>query len=182
MWHNRRKLRTQPLDVNFAMQQYVFATLGNVEKLIQENGKRKYPPDAGQLCFIFDRAEALIETMRSDRQADQPTVEACLQKLAEARGQVEALCARPNILKELAHAKARKDYLTMEKLEDGFYGAMKDLRDTRLKDLDMGQADVLKEPEKNRKIKRILSWLLFFIILTAFAWGIWQLNLIRMTQ
>lgn len=174
---NRRKLRTQPLDVNYAMQQYTYAVVGSVEKLIQESGKRKFPPDAGQLCFLFDRAKNLIETMRSERQADQPTVDACLQKLEEARTRVEELCARSEIRREIARAGKRRDYLTMKKLRAGFGREM-----GKLRKFSMGQPGAMKDSEKARKIKKYLGWLLFFIIMFVFAWGVWQLNLLEMTR
>ena len=174
---NRRKLRTQPLDVNFAMQQYTYAVVGCVEKLIQESGKMNFPPDADQLCFLFDRVQTLIETMRSDRQADQPTVDACLQKLAEARTRVEELCARPEVRKEIARAGKQRDYLTLKKLNAGFGREM-----GKLRKLSLGQTGALQGSEKARKIKKCLGWLLFFVILFAFAWGVWQLNLLDMTR
>ena len=176
---NRRKLRTKPLDVNFALQQYMNCTIANVEKLIQNNGKKQMPVDADQLLYLFDRASSIIETFRGDRQADQPTVEKCLESLAGARKHVQELCARPAICGELARVKGRADYLTLEKLETDFDGQMEALRDVRLKDVDVGQMGLTGgavDPALNKKLGKIFRRLLLLALFGLFVYLIWKLN------
>ena len=182
---NRRKLRTVPLDVNFSIQQYMNCTLANVEKLIQNCGAKKVPPDADQLLFMIDRASALIETMRDDRQADQPTVEICLEKLADTREHVENLCSGSAIRSELMRAERRPDYLTLGKITEGFEEQMYALRDVRLRDVDVGlnqgRRKVL-DPVLEKKLKKIFGWLLFAAGLFLFAWVVWKLNVFSLTR
>ncbi len=182
---NRRTLRTKPLDINFALQQYMNCTVANAEKLIQDCGKNRFPPDAGQLLFLFDRASSIIESFRGDRQADQPTVEKCLESLAGARAHVEEICERPPVRTELLSASGRADYLTLEKIEAGFAGQMEALRNINLKEVDVGQptlTDQPADPETDRKMGRFFRRLLFLLILFAIAWVIWKLNVFSMTR
>lgn len=130
---NRRKLRTQPLDVNYAMQQYQNCIVAAVENLIskaEENGR--YPVE-DQICFLFDRAEEVIESLRNDRQADLPTVETCLRNLAGARSHVENLCSDYKGMNQTFL------YLTMESIEKDFDRQMDALRDVNLTGVDTGQ-------------------------------------------
>ncbi len=182
---NRRSLRTKPLDVNFALQQYMNCTIANAEKLIQTCGKNNCPPDSDQILFLFDRAASIIETFRGDRQADQPTVEKCLESLAGARAHVQELCARTAVLTELERAKGRADYLTMEKIEPDFDGQMEALRNISLKEVDVGQPaliDLPVDPETDHKIGKFFRRVLFVVIIFAAAWVIWKLNMMSLTS
>ncbi len=183
---NRRKLRAKPLDVNFAIQQYMNCTVANVEKLIQACGRKKVPPDAGQLLFLFDRASALIETLRNDRQADQPTVEICLEKLAGARAHVQELCAQPAIHAELWRAESRADYLTLEKLESDFDEQMAALETVSMNRIDTGERNRIDgagaDPAFGQKLGKFFRILLFLAILFLFSWIVWKLNVFSMTR
>ena len=182
---NRRKLRTKPLDVNFALQQYMNCAVANVEKLIQTCGKNRFPPDGEQLLFLFDRASSIIESFRGDRQADQPTVEKCLEMLAGARTHVEELCERPAVHTELWRAEGRADYLTMDKLSRDFGEEMEALENVRLKEVDVGQSGVTGgpvDPGTDRKLGKFFRRLLFVLIVFAIAWVIWKLNVFSMTR
>lgn len=176
---NRRKLRTKALDVNFALQQYMNCTVANVEKLIQTCGQNKYPPDAEQLLFLFDRTASIIESFRGDRQADQPTVEKCLESLAGARKHVEELCARPAVQAELSRIKGRTDYLMLERIAADFDDQMESLRGVNLKEVDTGELannGRAFDTETGRKMGRLFRRLLFVVIVFAVAWVIWKLN------
>lgn len=176
---NRRKLRTKALDVNFALQQYMYCTIANVEKLIQTCGKNKTPAAADQLLFLFDRASSIIEDFRDDRQADQPTVETCLKNLADARTAVEQFCGRDDLHVELSNALSRPDYLTFTKLEANFDREMRALQDVNLKEVDVGQPRLTDSPvdaEQDKKMGKIFRRLLAVVIFVAFVYVIWKLN------
>ena len=176
---DRRILRTKPLDVNFALQQYMNCTVANVEKLIQTCGKNQFPPDAEQLLFLFDRAASIIGTFRDDRQADQPTMEKCLEMLAGARAQVQEICARPAVQAELSRVRGRADYMTLERLGADFESQMDALRNINLKEVDVGQpgpADVPADAGQDRKMGKIFRRLLAAVIFAAFVYVIWKLN------
>ena len=182
---NRRKLRTKPLDINFALQQYMNCTIANAEKLIQTCGKNRFPPDPDQILFLFDRASSIIETFRGDRQADQPTVEKCLASLAGARKHVEEIGARAAVRTELRHAESRTDYLNLEKIEADFDRQMEALRWITLKEVDVGQADRTEETaqhDTDHKLGKFFRLLLFALIVFAISWVIWKLNVLSMTR
>ena len=158
---------------------------GRICQLIRSCGKNRFPPDAEQLLFLFDRASSTIETFRGDRQADQPTVEKCLESLAGARTHVEELCARPAVRTELLRAESRADYLTLEKIGQDFGGQMESLRDIRLKEVDVGQSGLTDGPGDHgpdQKLKRFFLRLLIVLIVFAIAWVIWKLNVFSMTH
>ena len=182
---NRRKLRTQPLDVNFALQQYMNCSVAAVENLVSKAEENKLPPVFEQLSFILDRASALIEGFRGDRQADQPTVETCLEKLAGAKEHVEELCMRYKLRGALDLANKARDYLTLEKLEPGFDREMEALRSVNLKDVDLGEYPVTGGPvdvEKDKKLGKFFRRLLFIAILFLASWLIWKMNLYSFTH
>lgn len=177
---NRRKLRTKALDINFALQQYMNCTVANVEKLIQTCGKNKFPPDAEQLLFLFDRASSVIGDFRNDRQADQPTVETCLKNLADARSAVEQLCSRSVLQAELSNALTRPDYLTLEKLESDFDEQMMALLIVRFNRVDTGEGKLIGgtavDPEFREKLKIFFRRLLLLVLFGLFVYVIWKLN------
>ena len=176
---NRRKLRTKPLDVNFALQQYMNCTVANAEKIIQTCGKSKFPPDAEQLLFLFDRASSIIGAFLDDRQADRPTVEKCLEMLAGARAHVEELCGRPAVHSELWRADGRADYLTLDKIDRDFDGQMEALLNTRLKEVDVGQSGMTGGPGDSgmeKKFGILFLRLLFLVLFGLFIYVIWKLN------
>lgn len=177
---NRRKLRTQPLDVNFAIQQYLNCTLAASENLIEAARSAGCRPVGGQIRFMYRRAEAIIETFRADRQADQPTVEGCLKNLASAK---EHMMQSMTVDDD---APQPAGYLRMSDLDNGFAIAMELLKDVKLT-----AADVGKKPLGNRaqggakvpgKVGKFFRWLLFAAIIFAVAWGIWKLNLMSLTR
>ena len=176
---NRRKLRTKPLDINFALQQYMNCTIANVEKLIQTCGRNKVPADADQLLFLFDRASSVIEPFRDDRQADQPTLEKCLESLAGARAHVQELCARPSMRGELSRSTGRADYLTLDKIGTDFDSQMEALRDVNLKDVNVGQMDLTGStvnPGVDKKLGKFFRRLLLVLLFAAFVYIVWKLN------
>ena len=175
---NRRKLRTQPLDVNFSIQQYLNCTVANADKIIQNCEKRRMPLDEDQLLFLFDRASRLIETLRSDRQADQPTVEICLEKLADARRHVQEMCSRSENRALLYRAEKRENYLTLEKMALIFSEQMEALRNASVKEVDVGQLNGSGgNPALEKKLRKFFSCLLFAVILFAIAWLVWQFTI-----
>ena len=176
---NRRKLRAKPLDINFALQQYMNGTVANIEKLIQSCGQNKTPPDADQLLFLFDRASSVLEDFQNDRQADQPTVETCLKNLADARTAVERLCSRPDLRAELSNALSRPDYVTLTKLEADFDREMEALRDANLKEADVGQPSLTDSPADagmDQKMGKFFRRLLLLVLFGLFVYVIWKLN------
>ena len=129
---NRRKLRTQPLDVNFGLQQYQNTVVAAVENVMSKAEKNRCRPVAEQLFFMIDRASALIETFKNDRQADQPTVETCLKNLSGFRTHVDEACAHePD--------QQGAGYLTMDSLEKDFDNRMEGLKNVNLTGVDTGQ-------------------------------------------
>ena len=176
---NRRKLRTKPLDINFALQQYMNCTVANAEKLIQTCGKNKVPADADQLLFLFDRASSIIGSFRNDRQADQPTVEKCLESLAGAREHVREVCMRPEMHAELDRANGWANYLTLEKIESDFEGQMEALKNLHLKDVDVGEPRLIDVPidaEQDKKMGKFFRRLLALALFAALVYVIWKLN------
>ena len=170
---NRRKLRTQPLDVNFAMQQYMNCSEALAFNLVSKAEQNSYSPVADQITFVLDRAADLIESLRKDRQADQPTVETCLEKLRGAKQSIENNC----VFEEAAAAK--RGYLTLKDLEKGFAREMDALKDVNLTAVNVGPSSLTNGPvdkKTDRKLGRFFRILLFAVILFVFAWIIWKMT------
>lgn len=117
---NSRSLRAKPLDVNFAIQQYQNCMAANIENLIENSKRKSFDPCADQLFFTFDRPCEIIESMRSDRRADEPTIDTCLDCLKRMKRQVTAQL--------YPGAREGGNYLTLNTIRGGFSGEMENLK------------------------------------------------------
>ena len=173
---NRRKLRTEPLDVNFAMQQYMNSTIVLVDNLISKAEANKRPPVFDQIAFVLDRASDIIKDFRDDRQADQPTVEELLERLGKVRQRTEEQCRRYERQGAVEAAEADQSYLTADKLDKTFAYAMVLLNNQRLKDVDLGLGGRGLDPQLKEKLKKFFGWLLFLALFSGFVYLVWKLN------
>jgi hypothetical protein len=115
---NRRSLRTNRVDLNFAIQQLGFASGDLVRRHLADCSARNLPVDPDQYLFILDRVQALFAECGKEPIADTATVEGISSDLEGVRSQVL----------ESAQANApTSGYITLESIERDFSRQMEAL-------------------------------------------------------
>lgn len=160
---NRRSLRTKPLDVNFALQQYQNCIVALTNNLVSRANKHGATLVGGQIKFIIERASEIIEGFCDDRQADQPTVDACLKNLSNVHTKVMRDYGSDN--------NQKPGYIRLSSLKDSFDSDMKKIKKVKLQTVDTGKrkttssSDVKKTEEKPDSCWRGCAlYLLIFLI------------------
>lgn len=125
---NSRSLRAKPLDVNFAIQQYQNCMVANIENLVDNTKRKSFSPCADQIFFTFDRATEIIESMRNDRRADEPTIDKCIDTFIRMRAAVTE--------KLDSYVSNGGNYITLDMIKSSFDSEME-----KLKTVDFGSFD-----------------------------------------
>ena len=167
---NSRTLRAKPLDVNFAIQQYHNCTTANIDNIINNTNKKSFSPITDQIVFLFDRPSKIIEDMRNDRRADQPTIDGCLGFMKKMSEQLEKELY-PDIFNV-------GDYMSLKNIKNSFDSEMENLKNVNFGNVNAGYKNGVSQnlsggvanPVTDKKMGRIFRILLFVAIAGIIIW------------
>jgi hypothetical protein len=89
---NRRNLRLDRTDLNFAIQQYSNAFCGLLDNHLGYCEANHQKPDAYNYTFILEKAISVVESCKDDRLADAATIERHLEILNKIMSDIENRC------------------------------------------------------------------------------------------